>query len=227
MRILSNFNRLFPISSGYTIAILPLGDRFLPTELFVFERLFQDKILSVSLHGCVKKNKRIPHDSSRGSMGWYTALQSGWTLIRRKWMNQTIEITCRLLAMFILAPNPTSNWNYNPDRLVPSLLLLADTERSWETTTASPRRGWWEGEKKEYFLLPITPRAPLDRALLVNIHRRLRDIWGRVRSGVVDAELLALPGSGDSLIARKELCEAKIGEQKSLSHNSFSTFSGL
>ena len=43
-------------------------------------------------------------------------------------MNQTIEITCRLLAMFILAPNPTSNWNYNPDRLVPSLLLLADTD---------------------------------------------------------------------------------------------------
>ena len=69
MRILSNFNRLFSISSGYTIAILPLGNRFLPTELFVFERLFQDKILSVSLHGCVKKNKRIPHDSSRGSMG--------------------------------------------------------------------------------------------------------------------------------------------------------------
>ena len=81
--------------------------------------------------------------------------------------------------------------------------------------------------EKEYFLLPITPRAPLDRALLVNIYRRLRDIWGRVRSAVVDAELLALPGSGDSLIARKELCEAKIGEQMSLSHNSFSTFSGL
>ena len=102
--------------------------------------------------------------------------------------------------------------------LVPSLLLLAVTERSWETITASSRRGWWEGEKeKEYFLLPITPRALLDRALLVNIYRRLIDIWGRVRSGVVDAELLALPGSGDSLIARKELCEAKIGEQMSLS----------
>ena len=185
------------------------------------------KFCRVNLHGCVKKNKRIPHDSSRGSMGWYTAQQSRWTLIRRKWMNQTIEITCRLLAMFILAPNPTSNWNYNPDRLVPSLLLLGDTERSWETNTASPRRGWWEGEKKEYFLLPITPRAPLDRALFVNIYRRLRDIWGGVRSGVVDAELLALPGSGDSLIAQKELCEAKIGEQISLSHNSFSTFSGL
>ena len=155
------------------------------------------KFCRVNLHGCVKKNKRIPHDSSRGCMGWYTAQQSRWTLIRRKWMNQTIEITCRLLAMFILAPNPTSNWNYNPDRLVPSLLLLADTERSWETNTASPRRGWWEGEKKEYFLLPITPRAPLDRALLVNIYRRLRDIWGGVRSGVVDADLLTLPGSGE------------------------------
>ena len=46
MRILSNFNRLFPISSGYTIAILPLGNRFLPTELFVFERYSRDKILS-------------------------------------------------------------------------------------------------------------------------------------------------------------------------------------
>ena len=106
--------------------------------------------------------------------------------------------------------------------LVPSLLLLAVTERSWETITASSRRGWWEGEKeKEYFLLPITPRSHdlslLDRALLVNIYRRLRDIWGRVRSGVVDAELLALPGSADSLIARKELCEAKISEQMSLS----------
>ena len=151
MRILSNFNRLFPISSGYTIAILPLGDRFLPTELFVFERLFQDKILSVSLHGCVKKNKRIPHDSSRGSMGWYTAQKSGWTLIRRKWMNQTIEITCRLLAMFILAPNPTSNWNYNPDRLVPSLLLLVSLlNRTAGRRRRQNARVWqtWQG----YFL---------------------------------------------------------------------------
>ena len=41
MRILSNFNRF-----GYTLAIVPLGNRFLPTEkqLFVFERFSQDKI---------------------------------------------------------------------------------------------------------------------------------------------------------------------------------------
>ena len=40
MRILSNFNRF-----GYTIAILPLDNSFLPTEkqLFVFERFSQDK----------------------------------------------------------------------------------------------------------------------------------------------------------------------------------------
>ena len=31
------------------------------------------------------------------------------------------------------------------------------------------------------FLLPITPRAPLDRASLVNINERLRDDWERVR----------------------------------------------
>ena len=214
MRILSNFNRLFPISSGYTIAILPLGDRFLPTELFVFERLFQDKILSVSLHGCVKKNKRIPHDSSRGSMGWYTALQSGWTLIRRKWMNQTIEITCCLLAMFILAPNPTSNWNYNPDRLVPSLLLLADTERSWETTTASPRRGWWEGVKNEYFLLPITPRE-------TERHLGTSQIWS---SG---CRTSGTSGKWRFFDRAKRIMWGQDREQKSLSHNSFSTFSGL
>ena len=48
MRILSNFDRLFPISFGYTSAILPLGNRFLPTwkELFFFERFSQGKILS-------------------------------------------------------------------------------------------------------------------------------------------------------------------------------------
>ena len=46
MRILSNFDRLFPVSFGYTLAILPLGNRFLPTELFVFERFSRDKILS-------------------------------------------------------------------------------------------------------------------------------------------------------------------------------------
>ena len=38
-----HFNRF-----GYTLAILPLGNRFLPTEkqLFVFERFSQDKIAS-------------------------------------------------------------------------------------------------------------------------------------------------------------------------------------
>ena len=66
------------------------------------------------------------------------------------------------------------------------------------------------GRREGKGLLPPShhPRAPLDRALLVNIYRRLRDGWGRVRSGVVDADLLALPGSGEvikhSSIARRE-----------------------
>ena len=53
MRILSNFDRLFPISFGHTLAILPLGNRFLPTEkqLFVFERFSQDKIASGTVVG--------------------------------------------------------------------------------------------------------------------------------------------------------------------------------
>ena len=126
MRILSNFNRF-----GYTLAIVPLGNRFLPTEISNFLCL------------------------------------SDFPKIKLRW------------------------------------------EQSWETIKASPRRGWWEGEReKEYFLLPITPRAPLDQALLVNIYRRLRDSWGRVRSGVVDADLLTLPGSGE-VIKHSSIARAK------------------
>ena len=48
MRILSNFDRF-----GYTLAILPFDNRFLPTEkqLFVFERFSQDKIASGTVVG--------------------------------------------------------------------------------------------------------------------------------------------------------------------------------
>ena len=38
-----------------------------------------------------------------------------------------------------------------------------------------------KGETLLLFLLPITPRASLDRASLVNINERLRDDWERVR----------------------------------------------
>ena len=43
-----HFNRF-----GYTLAILPLDNRFLPTEkqLFVFERFSQDKIASGTVVG--------------------------------------------------------------------------------------------------------------------------------------------------------------------------------
>ena len=65
-----------------------------------------------------------------------------------------------------------------------------------------------ERETLPLFFLPITPRAPLDRALLVNIYRRLRDGWERVRSGVVDTDLLALPGSGE-VIKHSSIARAK------------------
>ena len=65
--------------------------------------------------------------------------------------------------------------------LVPSLLYLVRTRDRRE------RDGWWEGGKQKgeslsSFLLPSTPRTPLECASLVNITSRLRDDWGRVRS---------------------------------------------
>ena len=45
------------------------------------------------------------------------------------------------------------------------------------------RRGRWEGErgKEVSFLLPIIPRTSLHRTSLVDINRRLRHNWKRVR----------------------------------------------
>ena len=52
-----------------------------------------------------------------------------------------------------------------------------------ETITALVRRGRWEGERgnEVSFLLPIIPGTSLYHASLVNINRRLKDNWKRVR----------------------------------------------
>ena len=53
------------------------------------------KLPSGNFHGCVKKNKRISHDSSRGTFRGLIGTQSGSTM--QPWeseMYQTLKITC-------------------------------------------------------------------------------------------------------------------------------------